>query len=185
MVKTSYRSRLQQNRCMLTVLTGSQAVTGFRVRIHPTEWYQLQGTFRFTKEPLYRVIFYHMLTEQECPRCIGRLIPSTDQFLSIDGVPPRHSSTGPARGGGGRPPFLTPPLNQKFSATPKICLKLCSSSKIVDFTTFFLKFLINFWISILKWPKTDEFWFFWGGLVCLVLFNIGSGNFRPPLFRGL
>ena len=32
---------------------------------------------------------------------------------------------------------LTPPLNQKFSATPKICLKLCSSSKIVDFTSFF------------------------------------------------
>mgnify|MGYP003324244655 CR=1 FL=1 len=39
---------------------------------------------------------------------------------------------------------LTPPLNQKFSATPKICLKLCSSSKIVDFTTFFLKFCIKF-----------------------------------------
>ena len=90
------------------------------------------------------------------------------------------------RGGGGvrPPPFLTPPLNQKFSATPKICLKLCSSSKIVDFTTFFLKFLINFWISILKWPKTEEFWFFWGGLVHLVLFNIGSNDFRPPPFFG-
>merc|ERR1712030_123420 len=46
-------------------------------------------------------------------------------------------------------PFLTPPLNQKFSATPKICLKLCSSSKIVDFTTFFLKFS-KFFIKFLN-----------------------------------
>ena len=35
-------------------------------------------------------------------------------------------------GGVGRTPFLTSPLNQKFSATPKICLKLCSSSKISE-----------------------------------------------------
>ena len=32
-----------------------------------------------------------------------------------------------------------PPLNQKFCATPKICKKLCCSSKIVDFTAIFLK----------------------------------------------
>ena len=37
----------------------------------------------------------------------------------------------------GRTSFLTPPVNQKFSPTPKICLKLCSSSKIVDFTSFY------------------------------------------------
>ena len=33
------------------------------------------------------------------------------------------------------------PFNLKFCATPKICKKLCSSLKIVDFTAFFSKFL--------------------------------------------
>ena len=52
--------------------------------------------------------------------------------------------TGLARGGGGDhplPPFFGTPLNQKFCATPKICKKLCCSSKIVDFTAVFQNFL--------------------------------------------
>ena len=52
----------------------------------------------------------------------------------------------PGERGGGRPPFLTPPLNQKFYATPKICLKLFSSSKIVDFTTFYRNVLVLGWV---------------------------------------
>ena len=43
--------------------------------------------------------------------------------------------------GGSATPLFDPPLNQKFAATPKICLKFGSSSKTVDFTIFFLKFL--------------------------------------------
>ena len=55
---------------------------------------------------------------------------------------PHPPCTSQGRIQGGAPsPLLTPPLNQKFSATPKIYSKLSSSSKIVDFTTFFLKFL--------------------------------------------
>ena len=34
----------------------------------------------------------------------------------------------------------SPPLNQKFCATPKICKKLCCSSKIIDFTAVFQNF---------------------------------------------
>ena len=76
---------------------------------------------------------------------------------------------------------MTPPLNQKFSATPKICLKLCSSSKTVDFTTF-LKSLIKILNFYLYHRSFDFLW----GLVGLVLFNIGSSDFRhPPFFQGL
>ena len=40
-------------------------------------------------------------------------------------------------------PIKSPPLNQKFSATPKIYKKLCCSLKIVVFTAFFLNFFAD------------------------------------------
>ena len=72
-----------------------------------------------------------------CFSCKGwRFEPQSTNFFNCQ----ISQFLGPARGGGvgtdGRTSFLTPPVNQKFSPTPKICLKLCSSSKIVDFTSF-------------------------------------------------
>ena len=64
-----------------------------------------------------------------------------------------------------------PPLNWKFCATPKICKKLCCSSKIVDFTAIFLK--------ISRCASKHISWF-WN-----VAKYLRSFSCSPPLFRTL
>ena len=90
----------------------------------------------------------------------------------------------PGERGGGSPPFLTPALNQKFSATPKIWLKLCSISKIVDFTTFFLKCLIKFLNFHFEVAQNRGVLIFLGGSSRFGPLQYWVEQFSPPPFSG-
>merc|ERR1712105_365104 len=52
-------------------------------------------------------------------------------------------------------PFLTPPLNQKFSATPKICLKLCSKI-LIKFLNFHFEVAQNRGVLIFLGGSTAD-----------------------------
>ena len=58
------------------------------------ELYKIPETAKLTKDPLYRAIFDHMLTEQECATCVAACRPDIHPFLPIEDPPPNLRNSG-------------------------------------------------------------------------------------------